>query len=85
VTPYLAYPNPSRDLVHIQVKPGSRLDESQIQVLNLSGQVLDLPIQFSDEGNEWLIDVSTLPFGTYLIRVGEKGEQKVLRLVVSDK
>ncbi|MEZ4947522.1 MAG: T9SS type A sorting domain-containing protein [Cyclobacteriaceae bacterium] len=85
VTPYLAYPNPSRDLVHIQVKPGSRLDESLIQVRNLSGQVLDLPIHFSDESNEWLIDVSTLPFGTYLIRVGEKGEQKVLRLIVSDK
>ncbi|MGB4971237.1 MAG: T9SS type A sorting domain-containing protein, partial [Cyclobacteriaceae bacterium] len=83
-TQYVAYPNPSRDLVHIQVKSGS-INESFIQVLSTSGQVLDLPIQFSDEKNEWLIDVSSLPFGTYLIRVGEEGHQKVLRLVVSDK
>lgn len=83
-TPYVAYPNPSRDLVHIQVKSGS-IDESFIQVLTTSGRVLDLPIQFNDEKNEWAVDVRTLPIGTYLIRVGEKGKQKVLRLVVSDK
>ncbi|MEQ8238349.1 MAG: T9SS type A sorting domain-containing protein, partial [Cyclobacteriaceae bacterium] len=83
-TPYVAYPNPSRDLVHIQVKSGS-IEESAIKVLSPSGQVLDLPIEFSHEKKEWVIDVSSLPFGTYLIRVGEKGESKVLRLVVSDK
>lgn len=82
-TPYVAYPNPSRELVHIQGKYGP-VDGRFIQVLNNSGQVLDLPIQFSEDKNEWAIDVSSLPFGTYLIRVGEKGKQKVLRLVVSD-
>lgn len=82
-SPYRAYPNPVREWVRIQNKYSSS-ELTQIQVIQNNGSVLDLPMRYDENEDEWVIDVRGLPFGLYYIRVGDKENLKVLRLVISD-
>ena len=68
------YPNPAQEIVYVE---GASKGTS-ISLFNLSGQELSTQIA-SEEKNE--VNVSSLPLGTYLLRIGKK----VVKIVKSEK
>lgn len=61
------YPNPARDMVRIA---GLETPENAlVEVFNAAGEQLPFP---SDAWDNGLLDLSTLPKGLYLVRIGDQ-------------
>jgi hypothetical protein len=70
------HPNPTSGILQIQ----SNVLRGQLQVLNLEGNVL---IEHTIEGGYALLDVSSLPSGSYIISLvmdGQTIQKKIMRL-----
>lgn len=68
------YPNPAKDIVNI-----TSLEEmSHVSVLNLVGQEV---LKKSVQGNEAKLDFSTLPSGTYLVKVTADNWSQTLKVI----
>jgi len=79
---YMAYPNPTKDLIRLQSKSGSS-QRILIEVMDNTGKKLNLPITYNDNEDTWLIDVSTLPFGSYFIYAHEDNNHHILRVIIA--
>ena len=66
------YPNPSTGLLNITGVEGSA---QRVQLVNLQGQVL---LNKQLEKGQTQLDVSTLPKGLYLVKVGQHSERILL-------
>jgi len=82
-SPYSVYPNPVKDIIRIHHKSGSSKSLG-IQMFNSSGRVMDVPIRYQRANDEWMLDVSKLAYGSYLIRVKENNSSRALRVIISD-
>lgn len=81
--PYSVYPNPVKDVIHIQHKTGST-ERLSIEFMNNKGQIIGVPIRYESGKEEWVLDVSKLAFGNYLIRVKDGDSSTVLRVVITE-
>jgi hypothetical protein len=71
----LVYPNPGRDLFHLQTKG---IESSKLQVRDVLGrEILSQEIS----GSETSIDLGSVPFGTYFFHIHSEGFSKVLKVV----
>ncbi|NCG14165.1 MAG: T9SS type A sorting domain-containing protein [Bacteroidetes bacterium] len=59
-------PNPSKDFINVNLNQGVITEDllSQIQVFNISGVALDVPIE-ATTSNDFNMNITKLPSGTY--------------------
>ena len=71
----LVYPNPGKDIFNVRT---AGLEGSQLRVTDILGrEILNKEIQL----NETQVDLSHMPFGTYLFRIEGSNFNKVLKVV----
>jgi len=69
------YPNPGKDIFNVRT---AGLEGSQLRVTDILGrEILNKEIQL----NEIQVDLSHMPFGTYLFRIDGNNINKVLKVV----
>ena len=64
------YPNPTTDILHIQMESSDKFQNTFIQIADINGKVVS---QFTSMDNE--IDVSKLPNGIYMLIVQLEGKK----------
>ena len=74
-TDFTVYPNPTRDAVFVKMKEGRELP-ARLEVLDLQGRPLfTVPAQETTR-----VDLSRLPSGVYLLKVGNGGKGSVVKI-----
>lgn len=67
------YPNPAKDVIYIYNSPVEmQFIASQIQIMNLNGQLMEINVKDNQ------IDISHLPAGIYLLKIGDYYEKIVI-------
>jgi len=66
------WPNPTMDMVRIQMKPGRVASPTEIQLIDLHGRILKRVISDHQGTIEW--SVSELPEGLYLVQFLREGQ-----------
>lgn len=68
------YPNPAKDYIHINNSlVEMRFIASQIEIMDINGQLMDINVKNNQ------IDVSNLPNGMYLLKIGDYYEKIVIQ------
>lgn len=77
---FMLYPNPSKDLVHIELK-GENGGMAQAQLFDMQGKLLG-KTNLQTHGNK--LNIAHLEPGMYFVKVSTISESKVLRLIVAE-
>jgi len=80
-SPYRVYPNPANDWLYVKNKTGSSRGLS-VSARDYNGRTIEIPLKYDSLNDEWVIDVGNLPFGGYLLRVGEGKNYQMLRVMI---
>jgi hypothetical protein len=67
------YPNPAKDFINLILK-----DESLITIYNSVGQIVFTKKMNS---NDFIIDISNLTNGVYIIKLNENGNSKTAKFI----
>jgi hypothetical protein len=71
-----AYPNPTKG--HFSVDLGDSYQNITIQLLDLTGKLIQSNSYFEGENVDWKMDE---PAGVYLLKIDAEGKQAIIRLV----
>ena len=82
-SPYAVYPNPVNDVIRIHNKSGAT-QRLSIELFNNNGQVIAAPLWYENGNDEWVLNVSKLTVGYYLVKVKDGNNISTLRVVITD-
>ena len=75
------FPNPAQTVVHLQLTSPTAL-ETQISMVNLTGQVVQQQTVQQLEGNTLIeLSVAELPAGVYFVHLQSEGQQQTLKFI----
>lgn len=76
----LAYPNPTKDKLHIRLREGYNLENLNYDVIDLNGKIILNKIQIIS--NEEIIDFSNLNIGCFMLKIyNDKGSIKTYKII----
>ena len=76
----LAYPNPTKDKLHILLREGYNLENLNYDVIDLNGKIILNKIQIIS--NEEIIDFSNLTIGCFMLKIyNDKGSIKTYKII----
>jgi len=80
-TGYVAFPNPASDLLNVGL-PQAKAGDYAIEIIDIHGRIfLTDKIHLEPGANQLKIDISKIPFGTYLIRLPEMLNQPSMKFI----
>ena len=77
------YPNPVREVLTISAQHGTA-DLLTIQVVDVFGKEVRNEVINSTSGNDFQLNVESLPQGIYLVKVSQSGRQPALLIMIKD-
>lgn len=73
------YPNPVENFLFIDFPSTSQMNNMEIIVMDVLGNVIDTKVQFMESGHK--IDVSGLTPGSYILQIGDQSETESIRFI----
>ena len=77
----LVYPNPSTDIVEFLLTEEDLSGFEKIELIGLNGRTILEQEILDTSSNKTKLDVSTLKYGTYIIRLSGNGKSKTYRII----
>ena len=76
------YPNPASDVLYLELNQNN-LKQVRVDIIDVKGQILQ-NYKYPTNGNQFKenIDISRIPKGIYILRVGSDDNVNYLKLVI---